>query len=116
MPPDSAIQEILTRAGTLVFPSNLADLPDLLTTSVASFRQPTGHLVLYGSHGRRILATDPDGHPLHECEWRVVDGEVRLLRARVHLDWGAWVGLTPSGLVNAMTLDLSRKLNGSMLV
>lgn len=109
MPLDSAIQEILRRPGTLVFPSNLADLPSLLSLSSSVLRRPTGHLLLYGSHGRRILATDPEGHPLHECEWGMVDGELRLLRSRVHLDWGAWVGLTPSGLLNTTTLDLSRK-------
>lgn len=109
MPPDSLVQEMLRRPGTLAFPSNLADLPQLTAASGSILQQPTGHLVIYGRHGRRICATDPDGHPLHECEWGIIDGIPRLLRARVHLDWGAWVGLTPSGLVNAMTLDLSRK-------
>lgn len=109
MPSDSVIQEILRRPGTFAFPSNLSALPDVLVTPASSTRQPTGHIVVYGTHGRRVLATDPDGHPLHECEWGTIDGVCRLLRARVHLDWGAWVGLTPSGLVNAMRLDLSRK-------
>ena len=109
MPLDSVIQEILTRSGTLVFPSNLTALAHLLATPGYSTRQPTGHIVVKGSHGRRVLATDPDGHPLHECEWGMVGGALRLLRARLHLDWGAWIGLVPSGLVNRMTLDLSRK-------
>ena len=109
MLPDPVIEEILRRPGTLAFPSNLAALSHLLTTSAASIRQPSGHFVVYGKHGRRLLATDPDGHPLHECEWGMVGGALRLLRARLHLDWGAWVGLVPSGLVNSMTLDLSRK-------
>ncbi|HNP83962.1 MAG TPA: hypothetical protein PKN47_21050 [Nitrospira sp.] len=109
MPPDSLVHEILRRPGTLTFPSNLTDLPHLTAVAGSVSQQPTGHLVVYGSHGRRLCATDPDGHPLHECEWGPVDGALRLLRARVHLDWGAWVGLTPSGLVNTMTLDLSRK-------
>ncbi len=109
MLPDPVIEEILRRSGTLVFPSNLAVSPHVLATPASSTRRPTGHLVVYGSHGRRVLATDPDGHPLHECEWGTVGGALRLLRARVHLDWGAWVGLTPSGLVNTMTLDLSRR-------
>ncbi|MCC2642271.1 MAG: hypothetical protein K0S45_2684 [Nitrospira sp.] len=109
MPLEPAIQTILTRSGTLAFPSNLSALPEILADPASSTHQPTGHIVFYGSHGRRILATDPDGHPLHECEWGTIDGALRLLRARVHLDWGAWVGLIPNGLVNAMTLDLSRK-------
>ena len=109
MPLESSQQEILRRPGTLTFPANLAEAPHLSASPESCLRQPTGHLVVYGTHGRRVLATDPDGYPLHECEWGTVNGLLRLLRARVHLDWGAWVGLTPSGLVNMMTLDLSRK-------
>ncbi len=109
MPVDASLQEILSRPGTLTFPSNRADAPRLPVSSASFLRLPTGHHVVYGSHGRRILATDPDGYPLHECEWESVNGKLRLLRCRVHLDWGAWVGLIPGGLVNTMTLDLSRK-------
>jgi len=106
---DPAIEEILKRPGTLVFDSNLSVLSHLLANPASFLRQPTGHLVVYGSHGRRLLATDPEGHPLHECDWGMVAGTPQLLRARLHLDWGAWVGLIPSGLINRMTLDLSRK-------
>ena len=70
----------------------------------------TGHVVLYGPLGRRILMTDPDGHPLHECEWEErADGTVHLVSARLYLDWGQWVGLKPNGLVNAMKLDLTTR-------
>ena len=70
----------------------------------------TGHVVVYGSLGRRILMTDPDGHPLHECEWdEHADGTVHLVSARLYLDWGQWVGLKPNGLVNAMNLDLTTR-------
>ena len=70
----------------------------------------TGHVVVYGPLGRRILMTDPDGHPLHECEWRErADGAVHLVSARLYLDWGQWVGLKPNGLVNAMDLDLTTR-------
>ena len=73
-------------------------------------RQRSGHLVFYGPHNRRFLATDPDGNPLHECEWgSAASGKARLLRARIRLEWGQWVGLKPEGLVNATTLDLSKK-------
>lgn len=109
MLPDPAIQEIITRSGTLEFASNRSALSHLPANPASSIRQPTGHLVVYGHHGRRVLATDPDGHPLHECDWGLVDGTLRLLRARLRLDWGAWVGLMPSGLVNRTVLDLSRK-------
>lgn len=109
MPPEFLLHAILRRPGTLTFPANLADEPQFSASADSAVRRPSGHLILYGSHGRRILLTDPDGYPLHECEWGMVDGSLSLLRARVHLDWGAWVGLTPGGLINRMTLDLSRK-------
>ena len=70
----------------------------------------TGHVVVYGPLGRRILMADPDGHPLHECEWTEQgDGEISLVSARLYLDWGQWVGLKPGGLVNAMNLDLTTR-------
>lgn len=73
-------------------------------------RQGTGHLVFYRPDGRRILATDPFGNALHECEWGVDQKEETVLvRARIRLDWGAWVGLKPSGLVNETTLNLAKK-------
>ncbi|MCY4614364.1 MAG: hypothetical protein OXB94_12205 [Nitrospira sp.] len=69
-----------------------------------------GHVVVYGPLGRRILMADPDGHPLHECEWdERADGMVHLVSARFYLDWGQWVGLKPGGLVNAMNLDLTTR-------
>jgi len=71
-------------------------------------QQASGHMVVYGPHGRRILLADPEGHPLHECEWeQSPDGEIRLVSARLFLDWNQWVGITPSGLINTMTMDLS---------
>lgn len=73
-------------------------------------RLPTGHLVFYRPDGRRFLATDPAGHPLHECEWETDGrGRVRLARARLRLDWGQWVGIRPEGLVNETTLNLATK-------
>ena len=73
-------------------------------------RQTSGHVVAYGPHGRRILAADPSGHPLHECEWNTGrDGTIDLVRARVWLDWDQWIGIKPQGLVNRTILDLSRR-------
>ena len=47
---------------------------------------------------------------MHECEWGIDStGEVNLLRARVCLDWGQWVGLKPAGLVNETSLNLAGK-------
>lgn len=73
-------------------------------------RQPSGHWVFYGLEGRRFLMTDPDGHPLHECDWgQDSQGGVTLLAARLYLDWGQWVGLKPGGMVNTISLDLSTR-------
>jgi len=47
---------------------------------------------------------------LHECEWGTdAAGDVVLLRARLRLDWGLWVGLKPSGMVNETSLNLASK-------
>ncbi|MEP6888549.1 MAG: hypothetical protein ABI945_09545 [Nitrospirales bacterium] len=101
---------VLTRPGNLAFPSNLVYSHDHLTAGGRVVPQASGHLVFYGPHGRRVLATDPDGNPLHECEWSFdPNGAIRLTRARFRLDWGQWVGLKPGGLVNSTVLDLSRK-------
>ena len=100
----------MTRPENLSFPSNLLCTQDLLAAGGRILQHPSGHVVLYGAHGRRILATDPDGHPLHECEWTVEpNGAIHLARARLRLDWGQWVGLKPGGLLNSTVLDLSRK-------
>ncbi len=96
--------------GNITFPSNLPLVQDLSSAGGRAVRQPSGHLVFYGPNGLRVLATDPDGNPLHECEWKMDgNGQVKLLRARVRLDWGQWVGLKPEGIVNHITLDLSKK-------
>jgi hypothetical protein len=71
---------------------------------------PTGHLVFYGRHGRRVLMVDPEGYPLHECVWQERPaGLPVLLSARLRLDWEQWVGIKPEGLVNTMSLDLTRR-------
>jgi hypothetical protein len=72
--------------------------------------QPTGHFVLYGRHGRRLLMADPDGQPLHECVWQECEsGLPSLLSARIRLDWGQWIGIKPEGLKHRMSLDLTRR-------
>ncbi|MGD9851500.1 MAG: hypothetical protein AB7T38_09545 [Nitrospirales bacterium] len=71
---------------------------------------PSGHRVFLGNHGQRILLADPDGNPLHECLWREKKGGgFSLAAARLRLDWGQWVGIKPEGLVNTISLNLSRK-------
>jgi hypothetical protein len=107
---DSSALSVLTRPGNVVFSSNLPFLKDLPAAGGRVARQRSGHLVFYDPHNRRILATDPDGNPLHECEWgETASGKSQLLRARIRLDWGQWVGLKPAGLINKTTLDLSKK-------
>ena len=72
--------------------------------------QPTGHCVLYGNHGQRILLADPEGNPLHECLWeQKPTGGISLVSARLRLDWGQWIGIKPEGLINTISLDLSRR-------
>src|SRR6266487_4679804 len=70
---------------------------------------PTGHAIVYGERGLRILYMDPGGMPLHECVWESHGDLPRLLRARVQLDWGQWVGIKPEGLVNVARFDISKK-------
>lgn len=107
---DAVIHSVLTRPGNVVFPSNLPLLKDLGAAGGRVARQHSGHLVFYGPRNRRILATDPDGNPLHECEWgTTASGRTLLIRARIRLEWGQWVGLKPAGLINTTTLDLSKK-------
>jgi hypothetical protein len=109
MSDDPAVTALST-PGHLTFPDNLRFRTELEAGHGRMVRQPTGHLVFYRSDGRRILATDPAGHVLHECEWGVDDrGATTLVRARIKLDWGGWVGLKPSGLVNETTLNLATK-------
>lgn len=110
MSDDPQILAAITKPGNLTFPSNLPFAKDLTTVGWRAVRQESGHLIFYGPDDRRFLATDPDGNPLHECEWTVTsDGRRTLNQARIKLDWGRWVRLTPGGLVNATSLDLSTK-------
>ena len=124
----------LTRGDMLIFEENQASLKSLEQRAdrfVPSFQPggtlwhlpgagpseglrllqaPTGHGVLYGDHGRRILYLDPGGTPLHECAWSPREqGPPLLLRARLQLDWGQWVGIKPEGLVNVARIDISKK-------
>src|SRR5215510_2647817 len=100
----------LQTPGHLQFPENIPFKNDFLRAGGRVVCQPKGHLTFYRPDGRRFLATDPAGNPLHDCEWvKERDGRVALNRARMKLDWGAWVGLKPSGLVSEMTLNLATK-------
>ncbi len=104
------LSSLLQNPGTLALQGNCSLVANLSLDRMTCNHLATGHLVVYGPSGRRILLADPEGHPLHECEWgEGADGTVHLVSARMYLDWGQWVGLKPSGLVNTMNLDLSAR-------
>jgi len=104
------LSSILQNPASFTLQGNLALVANAPPNSVTYKQLATGHVVLYGPLGQRILMTDPGGHPLHECEWEErAAGTVHLVSARLYLDWGQWVGLKPNGLVNAMNLDLTTR-------
>lgn len=108
--PADPVAFALTTPGHLWFPATRALAENFERAGGRVEPLSTGHLVFYRPDGRRFLATDPTGHPLHECEWEVnADGSVSLARARFRLDWGQWVGLKPGGLVNETRLNLAAK-------
>ena len=110
MPSDS-VRLALTH---LQFPANSSFAQDLERAGGRVVRQVSGHLVFYRSDGRRFLATDPNGSPLHECEWsQLAVDQVRLMRVRMRLDWGQWVGIKPAGLVNETTSIFSTSQVGN---
>ncbi len=140
MPVPATILSAVTHPGTLVFPENqgtIKTVAKLMGSLVASphptgvvWHRPeeppatglrilvtaTGHGILYGEHGLRILYVDPGGTPLHECAWDTRgQGPSPLLRARLHLDWGQWVGLKTEGLINVARFDISKKLGWQWL-
>jgi len=113
----------ITKPGAVVLPENqasvqtLAKRMDSLTASQqgdAGLRvhvTATGHGIIYGEHGQRILYIDPQGTLLHECAWAATGSlnPPRLLCARLKLDWGQWVGIKPEGLINEARFDISKK-------
>lgn len=104
------VRTALALSDSLRFPANQTLAHQFDQSCGKVVRQSTGHLVFYRPDGRRMLATDPEGHPLHECEWGVDPrGRTVLVRARLRLDWGRWVGLKPGGLVNETRLNLATK-------
>ena len=104
------VRTALASSDSLRFPANQTLAHHFDQSGGRVVRQATGHLVFYRPDGRRFLAADPQGHPLHECEWGVDPrGRTVLVRARLRLDWGRWVGLKPGGLVNETRLNLATK-------
>ena len=107
----------LANPGNISFSRNHLFARDFAAAGGRCVEQSTGHLVFYRPDGHRFLATDPAGNPLHECEWGIdVTGHVTLLRVRIRLDWGQWVGLKPAGLMNEITLNLAGRSGWQRLV
>jgi len=105
---DAFFIDVLQRPGTIMLPSNRVYVDHWKESGGRVIVQSTGHLVFYGSDGRRFLQTDPEGHPLHECEWATdAQGHFHLVAARMSLEWGQWVGIKPEGLTHRRTLDLT---------
>jgi len=104
------MRPILAQPNLFVLPDNRSYTQDVLAAGGRVQTQPSGHLGVYGTTGRRILLTDPEGHPLHECAWtQDAQGQDRLASARIQLDWGQWVGIKPGHLVYDTNLNLSSR-------
>ncbi|WP_454061618.1 hypothetical protein [Candidatus Nitrospira salsa] len=107
---DSIITSVLSQPDLFLLLGNRSYAEDFAKAGGRIQTQPSGHLVFYGPTGRRVLLTDPEGHPLHECEWAPdAQGKDRFVSARMQLDWGQWVGIKPGHLVYDTHLNLSSR-------
>ncbi|MEX0829111.1 MAG: hypothetical protein WD032_02605 [Nitrospirales bacterium] len=104
------VQAMLQHPEAIRFPGNYPYKDQWDSAGGRVMELPSGHHVLYGRHNLRILLVDPSGAPLHECLWEEhPTGLPNLTSARIRLDWGQWVGIKPGGLVNTISLDLSKR-------
>ncbi|GJL53932.1 MAG: hypothetical protein NPIRA02_10640 [Nitrospirales bacterium] len=107
---DTLTASVLGRPNIFLLPGNRSYVQDFVGSGGSVRKQPSGHLVFYGTTGRRILLTDPEGHPLHECEWtHDAQGQDRFVSARLQLDWGQWIGIKPGQLTYETHLNLSAR-------
>ena len=54
--------------------------------------------------------TDPNGHILHECEWKRTSQDTdELVSARLKLDWGQWVGIKPGNMTYETKINLAAR-------
>ena len=84
----------------------LDNKPTIANTRIR--RYSTGHFVFYNSEGKRFLFADPEGHPLHECEWKTnakVKG-AELASVRMQLDCKQWVGIKPNANTFSVVVNL----------
>lgn len=108
--PSDPVSFALRNSDHLCYPSTREIVEHFEEVGARVEASSTGHLVFYRPDGRRFLATDPMGHPLHECDWEAdAAGVVTLARARMRLDCDRWVGLKPNGLVSETKLNLATK-------
>lgn len=131
----TTIINALTHPGSFRFASNkslaadlLKKIPDLHSTSFNGHEcwligdqtrikvYPTGHIVFYNGEGRRFFFTDPEGHPLHECEWTTgSQGEPRLAFLRMQLDSRQWLGIKPQAKTFSSRLNLREIPDGESI-
>ncbi len=110
MDSDLIIHSVLRQKDLFLLSGNHSYGEDFASAGGTVHPQASGHLVFYGATGRRILLTDPEGHPLHECEWaNSVQGVEQLISTRFQLDWGQWVGIKPGHLIYETHLNLSTR-------
>jgi len=108
--PSDPVSFALRTPGHLRFSTTRALADDGERAGIRVEASSSGHLVFYRLDGRRFLATDPAGHPLHECEWEADSrGRIFLRRARLRLDCGRWIGLRPNGLIHETSIHLAAK-------
>ena len=111
---DNVSNFIETKQEDVVGKISIWRLPDSLFGKNACIKVfPMGHLAFYGTHGRRILGTDPDGTPIHECEWKQTeDDKIKMTRARVQLDCMQWGGLISEDTDQVAELELPASPEG----
>lgn len=131
MPEKNTLIDILNRPGSIRFDSNKSEVASLLEQPLRPTADntgwflndrlrikiyPTGHIAFYNKEGRRFLFTDPEGHPLHECEWgKDAKGETRLVLLRMQLDSQQWLGIKPAAKTFSTLLDLQNVPGGQSI-
>ncbi len=107
---DSHTISVLSQPDLFVLPGNRQYAQDFVEAGGIVKIQASGHLAFYGSTGRRILLTDPEGHPLHECEWSLdANRQDHFVSARLQLDWGQWIGILPGKLLYETHINLAAR-------
>jgi hypothetical protein len=98
-----SLKETISEGSTFL---HTGDEPGVNSTKVKIYQ--TGHNVFYDSDGNRFLCTDPEGHTLHECEWKLDEktSKPRLEHVRMRLDCQQWVGIKPGAKTFSTPIDI----------